>query len=70
VRQATISSRLAEYPIRAIEQIPSLGVLRLSVSKGAEIAISQQLSEDPTVEYAEPDYLVRALRTEGQRADR
>jgi len=61
VHEATISSTLAEYPVRAIEQIPALGVLRLSVPEGDEIEISQQLAEDPAVEDAEPDYLVRAF---------
>jgi type VII secretion-associated serine protease mycosin len=61
VREATISSMLAKYPVRAIEQIPALGVLRLSVPEGDEIETSQRLAEDPAVEYAEPDYLVRAF---------
>jgi type VII secretion-associated serine protease mycosin len=61
VGEATISSMLAKYPIRAIDQIPALGVLRLSVPEGGEIEISQGLSLDPAVEYAEPDYLVRAF---------
>ena len=56
-----ISSVLGKYSIQVTGQISALGVLRLSVPEGMEIDISGQLSQDPAVEYAEPNYLVRAF---------
>jgi len=64
VRQETISSVLGRYSVQVTGRIPALGVLRLSVPVGAEIDVSERLSQDPAVEYAEPDYLVQAFRVQ------
>jgi len=41
--------------------ISAVGVLRLNVPEGMESEISQRLRQDPAVEYAEPNYVVRAF---------
>jgi type VII secretion-associated serine protease mycosin len=56
-----ISSTLGKFSAQITGQIPALGVLRLSVPEGREIELSEQLSQDPAVEYAEPDYVVHAF---------
>jgi type VII secretion-associated serine protease mycosin len=58
VSEESISSALAKYSAQITGQIPALGVLRLSVPEGREVELSEQLSQDPAVEYAEPDYVV------------
>jgi type VII secretion-associated serine protease mycosin len=70
VREGTISSVLGKYSAQAASQIPALGLLRLSVPEGSEMEISERLSEEPAVEYAEPDYVVRAFRAQRTQADR
>ena len=61
VSEESISSALAKYSAQITGQIPALGVLRLSVPEGREVELSEQLSQDPAVEYAEPDYVVHAF---------
>jgi len=55
--EQTISSVLDKYSVQVTDQIPALGVLRLSVPEGRELDVSEQLSQDPAVEYAEPNYI-------------
>jgi len=61
VSEEGISSALDKFSAQITGQIPALGVLRLSVPEGREIELSEQLSQDPAVEYAEPDYVVHAF---------
>jgi len=42
-----------------MDQIRELGVIKLSAPAGQEREIAASLAADPTVEFAEPDYVVR-----------
>jgi thermitase len=48
---------------RAVGEVPALGVQRLKVPEGQELAVVAALRPHPLVEYAEPNYILRAVLT-------
>jgi thermitase len=48
---------------RAVGEVPALGVQRLKVPEGQELAAVAALRLHPLVEYAEPNYILRAVLT-------
>ncbi len=68
VSEKSISSVLGKYSARVTGQIPALGVLHLSIPEGREIDVSEQLSQDPAVEYAELNYLAHAFWADRKQA--
>jgi thermitase len=48
---------------RAVGEIPALGVQRLSVPEGQELTVITALQQNSLVEYAEPNYIIRAVLT-------
>jgi thermitase len=48
---------------RAVGEVPALGVQRLKVPEGQELAVVAALQPHPLVEYAEPNYILRAVLT-------
>ncbi|MGQ9626391.1 MAG: S8 family peptidase [Anaerolineae bacterium] len=54
---------LPPYALSVAGEIKALGVKRLSVPPGRELAAIEILRQNPLVEFAEPNYLVRAALT-------
>jgi thermitase len=54
---------LSAQNVRAVGEIPALGVQRLSVPKGQELTVIAALQHHPLVEYAEPNYIIHAIDT-------
>jgi thermitase len=60
---ASVRAALSAQDARAVGQVPALGVQRLTVPEGQELAIITALQHHPLVEYAEPNYIIRAILT-------
>jgi thermitase len=60
---ASARAVLSAQNARAVGEIPVLGVQRLNVPEGQELAIIEALQRNPLVEYAEPNYIIRAIDT-------
>ncbi|RMF33417.1 MAG: peptidase S8 [Chloroflexi bacterium] len=61
VSAASATALLSRYPVQVTGEIAGLGVLRLSVPEGQEQELSRLLAQEPSIEYAEPDYYLYAL---------
>ncbi|TEU11378.1 MAG: peptidase S8 [Anaerolineales bacterium] len=59
--RVSVQAALSAQHARAVGQVPALGVQRLSVPAGQELAIIASLQQHPLVEYAEPNYIIRAV---------
>jgi len=57
------AARLSQLGLAAGKHIAGIDVELVDVPEGQELALAAQLRRDPTVLYAEPDYIVYALRT-------
>jgi thermitase len=60
---AIVQAVLAAQYARVVGEVPTLGVQRLTVPQGQELAIIAALRHHPLVEYAEPNYIVHAILT-------
>ncbi len=60
---ANVRAALSAQNARAMGQVSALGVQRLSVPRGQELAVIAALRHHPLVEYAEPNYIIRAVLT-------
>ena len=58
--EASRQASLKALGAAAARELPSLGVLELRVPAGKEREVAGQLANNPAVEFAEPNYLVRA----------
>ncbi len=59
--QRALSGFLARQQVRGIRQFPATGIARVDLEPGTDVADAVfRLEQDPAVEYAEPDYLLRA----------
>jgi thermitase len=58
---ASVRATLSAQNARAVGQVPALGVHRLSVPEGRELAVIASLRHHPLVEYAEPNYIIHAV---------
>jgi thermitase len=58
---ANVRTILSAQDARAVGKVPALGVQRLAVPEGQEWAVITALQQHPLVEYAEPNYIVRAV---------
>jgi thermitase len=56
-----VTSVLERHALQVSDEIPGLGITRLTVPAGSEWEIIAALRREPLVEYAEPNYLVWAL---------
>ncbi len=59
----SVQAALSAQAAHTVGEVPALGVHRLSVSEGQELAVIAALRQNPLVEYAEPNYIVRAVLT-------
>ena len=59
----SVQAALSAQEARAVDQVPALGVQRLKVPEGRELAVISALRQNPLVEYAEPNYIIRAVLT-------
>jgi thermitase len=59
--RVSVQAALSAQDARAVGQVPALGVQRLRVPDGQELAIIAALRHHPLVEYAEPNYILRAV---------
>jgi thermitase len=60
---ARIRMALSAENAHPVGEMPALGVQRLSVPEGQELAIIVALRHHPLVEYAEPNYIIHAVGT-------
>ena len=60
---ASVQVALSAQDARVVGEVPALGVQRLTVPEGQELAIIAALRHHPLVEYAEPNYIIRAVLT-------
>jgi thermitase len=60
---ASVQVALSAQDARIVGEVPALGVQRLTVPEGQELAIIAALRHHPLVEYAEPNYIIRAVLT-------
>lgn len=60
---ASVRAALSAQDARPVSEVPALGVQRLSVREGQELAVITALQHHPLVEYAEPNYIIRAVLT-------
>jgi thermitase len=60
---ASVQAALLAQDARAVGEVPALGVQRLKVPEGQELAVVAALRPHPLVEYAEPNYILRAVLT-------
>jgi thermitase len=58
---ASVQAALSARDARAVGEVPALGVQRLKVPEGQELAVIAALQHDLLVEYAEPNYIIRAV---------
>jgi subtilisin family serine protease len=58
---ASVRAALSAQDARAAGEVPALGVQRLRVPEGRELAIIAALRHHPLVEYVEPNYIIRAI---------
>jgi len=58
---AGVRAALSAQDVRTVGEVPALGVQRLRVPEGREMAIIAALRHHPLVEYAEPNYIIRAV---------
>jgi len=58
---ANVRAALSAQNARAVGKVPALGVQRLNVPEGQELAIIAALQHHPLVEYAEPNYIIHAV---------
>jgi subtilisin family serine protease len=58
-----LGAPLLRQQVRIVGQIAKLDVLLLRVAYGDELAVSAQLRREPSVDYAEPNYLAHLLDT-------
>jgi len=59
----SVQAALLAQNAHAVGQVPVLGVQRLTVPEGQELAVISALRHHPLVEYAEPNYIIRAVLT-------
>ncbi len=57
----SVQAVLSAQDVRAVGKVPALGVQRLTVPEGQELAIIVALQHHPLVEYAEPNYIIHAV---------
>jgi len=57
----SVQAALSAQDVRAVGEVPALGIQRLTVPEGQELAIIAALRRHPLVEYAEPNYIIRAV---------
>jgi thermitase len=57
----SVQAALSAQDARAVGQVRALGVQRLRVPEGQELTIIASLRHHPLVEYAEPNYIIRAV---------
>jgi len=60
ISQASIQSLLLAEDIGILDEMGHLGLMLLSVPEGQELEKIEELERNPLVEYAEPNYVVRA----------
>ncbi len=60
---ASVRAALSAQDARAVGEVPALGIQRTRVPRGQELAIITVLRHHPLVEYAEPNYIIRAVLT-------
>jgi len=60
IEREAVQALLAERGLTIQGEIATIGVLRLQVPMGSEMELTVKLSQETLVEYAEPNYLVRA----------
>lgn len=60
---ASVQAALSAQDVRAVGEVPALSVQRLTVPEGQELAVITALRHHPLVEYAEPNYIIRAILT-------
>ena len=60
---ASVRAALSAQNARAVGEVAALGVQRLKVPEGQELAIIAALRRNPLVEYAEPNYILYAIDT-------
>jgi thermitase len=60
---ASAQAALLAQDARVVGGVPALGVQRLKVPEGQELAIVAALRPHPLVEYAEPNYILHAVLT-------
>ena len=60
---ASVQAALSAQDARAVGEVPALGVQRLRVPEGQELATIAALQHHPLAEYAEPNYIIRAVGT-------
>jgi thermitase len=60
---AGVRAALSAQNARAAGQVPVLGVQRLTVPEGQELAVISALRHHPLVEYVEPNYIIHAILT-------
>jgi len=63
VSPISVQAALSAQDVRAVGEVAALGVQRLTVPKGQELAIVAALRHHPLVEYAEPNYIIHAILT-------
>ncbi len=61
--KANVQAALATQDARPVGEVSALGVQRLKVPEGQELATIAALQRHPLVEYAEPNYIIRAVLT-------
>ena len=61
--QTSVQAALSAQDARVVGEVPALGIQRLRVPQGQELAIIAALRRYPLVEYAEPNYIIRAILT-------
>ncbi|HID61228.1 MAG TPA: peptidase S8, partial [Anaerolineae bacterium] len=63
VSPASVQAALSAQDARSVGEVPALGVQRLTVPEGQELATVAALRRHPLVEYAEPNYIIHAILT-------
>jgi thermitase len=63
VATKSAASVLAAEGLVVLEEIPTIDVQVVAVDSGQELAVAEQLKQNPLVEYAEPDYIVYGFGT-------
>ena len=54
-------SILNQINVSKIKKIEQLDILELKVDQGTEISKVKKLMENPSIEYAEPNYLIHMI---------
>jgi thermitase len=60
---SAVQSAMRANSVGLLDEIPQIGVKILSVPVGRELEVVRRLLDDPSVEYAEPNYILHALPT-------